>query len=270
MADGRPIAVFDSGLGGLTAVGALSGSYPNEDLVYFGDTGRVPYGTRSRRTIRRFAAQAARFLMTFDPKALVVACGTASSAAMEEFEAAIKPGVTLTGVVEPSVHKAAAVTRSGRVGLLATPASVRTGAYAAHMRQFAPGIRLFEHSGRLLVPLVEAGRVSPGDRVAELLVEEYCTPFREAEVDTLILGCTHYPLLAGLFAKALPGIRLIDAGAEAAESLRGSIKRTEPGRSGSLRFFVSDDAEGFGEQAAMFLQREIKEKPKFVDLEELI
>ncbi|MDR0293942.1 MAG: glutamate racemase [Oscillospiraceae bacterium] len=264
--DGRPIAVFDSGLGGLTAVSALIGLYPNENLVYFGDTGRVPYGTRSRRTILRFSAQAARFLMTFDPKALVVACGTAGTAAMEAFDC----GVPSVGVVEPSVHKAAAVTRSGRVGLLATPASVRTGAYSECMRKTDPLVTLTERDGRLLVPLVEAGRVGPGDRVAALLVEEYCVPFREAGIDTLILGCTHYPLLTGLFAAALPGVTLINAGAEAAGALRGLMERAEPGGSGSLRFFVSDDAEGFSEQAAMFLQREVAEMAEGVDIEDFL
>ncbi|MDR0324576.1 MAG: glutamate racemase [Oscillospiraceae bacterium] len=262
--DNRPIAVFDSGLGGLTAVGALSRLYPDEDLIYFGDTGRVPYGTRSRKAILRFSSQAARFLMAFDPKALVIACGTASTAAMEAFDC----GVPAVGVVEPSVRKAAAVTRNGRVGLLATPASVRTGAYAACMRSAAPHIALTERDGRLLVPLVEAGRVGPGDRVAALLIEEYCAPFRAAGVDTLILGCTHYPLLADLFAAALPGVTLVNAGVEAAEALRGLIIQADRERTGSLRFFVSDDAEGFSEQAKMFLQREITEMAEVVDLEE--
>ena len=271
--DGRPIAVFDSGLGGLTAVGALRALYPNEDLIYFGDTGRVPYGTRSRRAILRFTAQAAGFLMRFDPKALVIACGTASTTAMEaitEIAAAGSRATPAVGVVEPSVDKAAAVTRNGRVGLLATPASVRTGAYAARMRAVAPRVVMTERDGRLLVPLVEAGRAGPGDRVAELLVAEYCAPFRQDGVDTLILGCTHYPLLTDLFAAALPGVALIDAGAEAAEALRGLIARASPEKAGALRFFVSDDAEGFSEQAALFLRREITEMAETVDLEEFL
>jgi glutamate racemase len=204
--------------------------------------------------------------MRFGPKAVVVACGTASTAAMESFDC----GVPVVGVVEPSVRKAAALTRNGRVGLLATPASVRTGAYAACMRDADPKIVLTGHSGPLLVPLVEAGRVAPGDRVSELLVEENCVPFREAGVDTLILGCTHYPLLADLFAAALPGVQLVNAGEEAAGELRGLIRRAAPERPGSLRFFVSDDAEGFSEQARLFLQREIAEIAKIVDLDEFL
>lgn len=262
--DKRPIAIFDSGLGGLTAVGALLDLVPNENLVYFGDTGRVPYGTRSRRTIRRFAAQAARFLMGFDPKALVVACGTASTAAMGSFDC----GVPLVGVVEPSVKKAASVTRNKQVGLIATPASVRTGAYSACMRAADPDVTLTERDGRLLVPLVEAGRVNPGDRVTGLLMEEYCAPFREAGIDTLILGCTHYPLLSGYFAAALPGVTLINAGQTAAAALSGLIKPSGLEQPGSLRFFVSDDAEGFSEQAVLFLNRTIG--AEFVDLEEVL
>lgn len=264
--DTRSIAVFDSGLGGLTAVGALTGLYPNEDIVYFGDTGRVPYGTRSRRTILRFTDQAARFLMRFDPKAIVVACGTASTVALSSFER----GVPAVGVVEPSVRKAAAATKNRRVGLLATPASVRTHAYAGCMERLAPDIHMTERDGRLLVPLVEAGRVRQEDRVTALLVEEYCAPFRDEGIDTLILGCTHYPLLETLFSEALPGVTLINAGAEAAVSLDELVERNTPDRSGTLRFFVSDDAEGFSEQAALFLRREIPETAEIVDLEDFV
>jgi glutamate racemase len=267
MKDDRPIAIFDSGLGGLTAAGAVSKLYPNEDLVYFGDTGRVPYGTRSRRTINRFAAQAVRFLMTFDPKALVVACGTASTAAMGIFNAL---NIPVLGIVEPSVRKAAAVTRNKRVGLIATPASVRTGVYSEHMRKIDPDIVLTERDGRLLVPLVEAGRIGPGDPAARLLVEEYCVPFVKAGADTLILGCTHYPLLISFFEAALPGVELINAGAEAAAALNGLLIRAETGKAGKHSFFVSDDAEGFSEQARLFLQGEASVSAEFVDLDEIL
>jgi glutamate racemase len=179
-------------------------------------------------------------------------------------------GVPAVGVAEPSVRKAAAVTRNKKVGLLATPASVRTGAYTGYMRDIAPDVSLTERDGRLLVPLVEAGRVNTGDRVAELLVEEYSAPFRKDGIDTLILGCTHYPLLEGLFSAALPGVTLVNAGAEAAEALKGLIERAEPSRAGALRFFVSDDTEGFCRQAALFLRRDIIEMAEFVDLEDVL
>lgn len=264
--DNRPIAVFDSGLGGLTAAGALSALCPDEEIVYFGDTGRVPYGTRSPRTIRRFSVQAARFLEGFSPKALLVACGTASTTAMDSFETGT--GVPVVGVVEPSVRKAASVSKNRNVGLLATPVSVRSGAYAVYMRKTAPDVRLTERDGRLLVPLVEAGRVNAGDSVAELLVEEYCLPFIKEGIDTLILGCTHYPLLAELLVAALPGVELINAGAEAAAAVLKKIERADSSRGGKLRFFVSDDAEGFSKQASLFLQRDITEIAELVDLDE--
>jgi glutamate racemase len=262
--DSRPIAVFDSGLGGLTAAAALGRLCPNEDLIYFGDTARVPYGTRSAGAIRRFSAQAARFLLTFDPKAIIVACGTASTAAMDSFDC----GVTLVGVVEPSVRKAAAVTRNGLVGLLATPASIRTGAYTACLRSADPKITLTARDGRLLVPLVEAGRFSPEDGVVKLLTEEYCAPFREAGVDTLILGCTHYPLLTQAIQAALPGVALINTGEAAAEALSRLMGPNEKNRAGVLHFYVSDDADGFARQASMFLQRDIDRPAQMIDIEE--
>jgi glutamate racemase len=172
------------------------------------------------------------------------------------------------GIVEPSVKEAASATRNKKVGLLATPASVRTGAYSACMRAADPEVTLTERDGRLLVPLVEAGRVDPGDRVTGLLVEEYCAPFREAGIDTLILGCTHYPLLIRSFAAALPGVTLINAGQTAAAALRGMIKPSGSDKPGSPRFFVSDDAEGFSEQAVLFLNRTIR--AEFVDPEEFL
>ncbi len=261
----RPVAVFDSGLGGLTGVRELMRLSPGEDVVYFGDTGRVPYGTRSRDTIKRFTAQAVRFLMTFRPKALLIACGTASAVALDSLPC---EGVPTLGVVEPSVRKAAIVTKCGKVGLIATPSSVRTHAYAACASRVAPHITLTERDGRLLVPMVEAGRVRPGDPVTSLLVEEYCVPFREAGIDTLILGCTHYPLLSDFFSAALPGIMLVSAGSEAAESLCGLLPSKDTStQKGAARFFVSDDAEGFSEQAGLFLKQEKPVYAELVDLE---
>jgi glutamate racemase len=259
----KPIAVFDSGLGGLTAVRELRSLRPEEDIVYFGDTGRVPYGTRSRETIRRFTAQAVKFLLSFQPKALLIACGTASAVALEGLECG---GIPAVGVVEPSVRKAASVTKNGRVGLIATPSSVRTHAYKTCAERVMPGVALTERDGRLLVPVVEAGRIGPGDPVTALLVEEYAAPFRAAGVDTLILGCTHYPLLTGYFQEALPGVTLISAGSEGAVAL-GSLLPPSGSGTGIARFFVSDDAEGFASQASLFLSGETRLTAKHVDLD---
>jgi len=265
-ADTRPIAVFDSGLGGLTAVRALLERYPREDMIYCGDTGRVPYGTRSVGTVLRFTRQALSFLKRYEPKAVVVACGTASTVALPH----IRSELPLIGVMRPSVERAAALTRNRRVGLIATPASVRSGAYASYMEKIAPDIRLAAHDGRLLVPLVEAGRGHEGDPVAELLVNEYMQPFVRAGVDTLILGCTHYPLLSPLMESVLHRhhpVKLINSGEEAVRALEGVIKPTNAKQPGARQFFVSDDIEGFAEQAGLFLGQEIKGKVESIDLE---
>jgi len=265
--DTRPIAVFDSGLGGLTAVHALLSRFPKENVVYFGDTGRVPYGNRSNRTIIHFTKEAFGFLQTFSPKAVVVACGTASTVALPHIEF---PG-PVVGVVRPSVERAAALTRNKKVGLIATPASVRSGAYPDHMARIAPEVRMVAAHGRLLVPIIEDGRVAQDDPVAGLLAREYMEPFVRAGVDTLILGCTHYPLLAGLFSRILgPGVTLINSGYEAVAALEGQIACAGPDNPGWRRYYVTDDAEGFARQAELFLEQDIAGTVELVDVEDLL
>jgi len=264
--DTRPIAVFDSGLGGLTAVRALLERWPGENVIYCGDTARVPYGTRSEGTILKFTRQALTFLRRFSPKAVVVACGTASTVALP----LIRQETPLIGVVKPSVERAAALTRNRRVGLIATPASVRSGAYAKHMAKVAPDVIVTAHDGRLLVPLIEAGRVKRGDPAAELLVGEYMQPFLRAGVDTLILGCTHYPLLSSLIDAALRRrVALINSGEAAILSLEGQIKMNNGKEPGTRQFFVSDDIEGFAEQTELFLGQRVTGKVESIDLEKI-
>ncbi|MCL2082456.1 MAG: glutamate racemase [Oscillospiraceae bacterium] len=253
--DTSPIAVFDSGMGGLTAVRALFSLFPHENVVYLGDTGRVPYGTRSDKTITRFTSQAFRFLRRFSPKAAVVACGTASTVALSHIDCG---GVPVVGVVRPSVRKAAEVTLNNKVGLIATPASVRSGVYPGYMKEIAPHVQMTAHHGRLLVPLAEDGRISQDDPVAVLLIREYMQPFIEQGVDTLILGCTHYPLMAGLMEQALgKGVTLINSGYEAVAALRGRIPRGAVEGKGTHRYYVTDDLESFTRQASLFLGQDI-------------
>jgi glutamate racemase len=262
----KPIAVFDSGMGGLTAVRALLSRFPHEDILYFGDTGRVPYGTRSDQTIIRFTRQAFRFLQGFSPKAVVVACGTASTVALEHVTLGDIPAV---GVMRPSVEKAASVTVNGKVGLIATPASVGSGAYPAYMKEIAPHVQMTVSHGRLLVPLIEDGRVDPDDPVAGLLVREYMDPFIQQNVDTLILGCTHYPLLTTLMAKVLgPNVTLINSGSEAAASLQGKFTPNAPGGAGKRRYYVTDDLSGFTRQASLFLGQDVTGTVECVELGE--
>ena len=187
--DHRPIGVFDSGLGGLTAVRELRRLLPGEDIIYFGDTGRVPYGSRSREILVRYARQDVAFLRTFDLKAIVVACGTVSTTALEVLVR--ENDIPVWGVVEPAAQAAAQATRNGRVGLIGTQATIRSGAYERQIAQENPAIQVLTGACPLFVPLVENGRFRPGDIVAETVAAEYLAPMREAGVDTLVLGCTH-------------------------------------------------------------------------------
>lgn len=253
--DQRPIGVFDSGLGGLTALRELRRILPGEELVYFGDTGRVPYGTKGRETILHYARQDVAFLRTFDPKAIVVACGTVSANALEELRE--ENEVPIFAVVIPAARAAVENTRNKRVGLIGTSASIRSGAYEREIARLDPEIRVTARACPLFVPLVENGRFRPGDRVAELVVEEYLTPIRDAEVDTLVLGCTHYPLLIDAIRAFMgPGVTLIDTGAACANHAAGVLKEKKllAGREkGSYRCFVSDSTEDFARLASIFL-----------------
>ena len=254
--DKRPIGVFDSGLGGLTALRELARIMPEEDLIYFGDTGRVPYGGRSRETLVRYALQDAAFLGSFGPKALVVACGTVSSNAMEELKAAC--AVPMYGVVEPAAQAAVRATRSGRIGIIGTEASIRSGAYERAVRRLDPGAEVLSAPCPLLVPLVENGRYQAEDTVVDIVLKEYLTPLRAAGVDTLVLGCTHYPLLRPAIAGVMgPDVALVDVGEACARLVAEDLarqdlraERTEPG---CHRFYVSDSTGGFGRLATNFL-----------------
>ena len=192
--DNRPIGVFDSGVGGLTAVRRLHEILPHEDIIYFGDTGRVPYGTRSAETILKYTRQDVRFLRKFDIKAIVVACNTVSATALDIV--ANETDVPMIGVVWPACAAARAATKTGRIGVIGTPATVRSGVYDRMLKAADPNLAVFMQPCPLLVPLVENGRVHCGDIVAETVVREYLAPIKAQNVDTLILACTHYPLLS--------------------------------------------------------------------------
>ncbi len=268
--DNRPIGVFDSGLGGLTAVRRLAKRMPNEAIIYFGDTGRVPYGTRSRETILRYAAQDVRFLRTFDLKAIVIACGTVSSIALDTL--AQSQQVPLFGVVEPTACRAAQATRNGKIGIIATPATIRTGAYETVIARHNPDARLFAQPCPLFVPLVENGRTAPGDVVIETVAAEYLSPLRQAGVDTLVLGCTHYPLLSRVIGSFMgPQVTLLDSGACVADQvqrwLEGQDMRADPARRGGCRWYVSDSVESFHDLASIFLGREVTEPVEQIAIE---
>lgn len=256
--DPQSIGVFDSGLGGLTAVRQLRRLMPSENIIYFGDTARVPYGNRSRETLLQYARQDMRFLSTFALKAVVIACGTISTNCLEELQA--ESSVPVTGVVEPAVQRAAALTRSGRIGLVATRASVASGAYERAFRQVDPALEIHPLACPLFVPLVEEGRFHPGDVVIEKVAEEYLSPLRAAAVDTLVLGCTHYPLLSEVIGGVMGAdVSLVDVGAEAALACRDLLAARDAladRNEGAARFYTSDRAVNFQRLASFFLGEE--------------
>lgn len=267
--DNRPVAVFDSGLGGLTAVKQLAAILPREDIIYFGDTGRVPYGTRSDETIIKYARQDVNFLRGCDIKQIIIACGTVSSVALETL--AGEYDIPMLGVIETAAERAAKSTRNGIIGIIGTQATIRSDAYARAIKGISPDIGTMSAACPLLVPLVENGRFRKGDRVTRMVLEEYLKPILDAGADTLILGCTHYPLLRDIIEDMLPGMTLIDPGAEAAREAARRLEtaglRCESTKSGSISFFVSDSTDGFAQCAEMFLGMPVKGRVSRVEIE---
>jgi len=262
-----PIGIFDSGLGGLTALKEIRRALPGEDLVYFGDTARVPYGTRSRDTILRYAAQDIRFLLSLSIKAVVVACGTVSTVALE----ALRPGcpVYIEGVLQSAVDGALAVTK-GRVAVLGTPSTIASGAYEKHLR--AGGASdVLSVACPLFVPLVENGFFARDNALARLAVEEYLAPVKRWGADTVILGCTHYPLLAGVIGDYLgDGVTLVDAGRQTALTVAKRLKKDgllSGKSSGSCRYYVSDAPEHFSRLASVFLEKSVDSGVTLIDIE---
>ncbi len=267
--DTRPIGVFDSGLGGLTAVRELARLMPEEDLIYFGDTGRVPYGGRSRDTITTYARQDVRFLRSFDPKAIVIACGTVSTTALDVLRR--ENDIPVFGVVGPAVRAAARQAKSGPVGLIGTRATIRSGAYERALAKLRPELQVRAEACPLFVPLVEDGRFRPGDPVIETVAAEYLAPMKEAGVDTLILGCTHYPLLREVIGAYMgPQVALVDVGAQCAHWVAQQLDReglrTDRAEAGSHRYFVSDSTEDFADLASIFLGEDVSGHVEKIDI----
>lgn len=261
--DNRAIGVFDSGLGGLTAVRRLHALMPDEDIIYFGDTGRVPYGTRGRDTIIKYARQDVAFLRQFDLKAIIIACNTVSSVALDLLGQ--ENDIPIIGTVEPACRRAMTMTQNGKVGVIGTAATVRSGAYERYLHHADGSLTLYTQPCPLFVPLVENGRVQRGDVVIETVVAEYLAPLKEAGVDTLILGCTHYPLLEGVIGDFMGlDVTLIDSGAEAANL--ASTQFDPADGPGETRYFVSDDPDGFDQLAGLFLQEQIDVGAGLVDI----
>ena len=252
-----PVAVFDSGVGGLTVLHECLVSLPHEDFTYFGDTARFPYGERSPVALRAFALELGELLLARGAKLLVVACNSATAAALPSLRVALEGRVRVIGVVAPESLLAAGVTRSGEVGLLATPATVASGAYERALATSAPEARLHAVACPELAPLIQAGG-EVDDRLVDC-VEGYCAPLRAAGVDTVILGCTHYPLVRPLIQRAMGrGVAIVSSGQaiadEVARELRLAGIERKVDRRGSYRFLCSGDPQAFRRVGVRFLQ----------------
>ena len=266
---GAPIGVFDSGLGGLTAVRELRRILPGEDIVYFGDTGRVPYGSRSRETVRRYAKQDMAFLLERGVKAVLAACGTVSSTARDIGESL---GVPYFDVVLPTARAAAAATKNGRIGVIGTAATIQSDSYRSALLRINHKLEVYPQACPLFVSLVESGFVSPQDEVTRLVAERYLAPVRAAGVDTLILGCTHYPIIAPTVAGVMGrGVTLIDSGREAALALAQALKERdllcEEGHRRQASYFVTDTPENFLNVAELFLGHSVEGRTQRIDIE---
>ena len=267
----KPLGVFDSGLGGLTVVKEILEHLPHEDIVFFGDTARVPYGSRSKETITEYVKEDIDFLLRYDVKAIVIACNTADSMARAEMEARFD--LPIVGVVEPAAELAASVTKNGKIGVIGTKATIRSKAYEQTMAAVDPAIRVYSKACPLLVPLVEEGRFRKGDVVVESVLADYLTPLKAKEIDTLILGCTHYPLLRETIASILPDTRLIPSGTASTQALIGTLERfgllSDNPSHGAIRYIVSDAPDRFAENGSKFLGREIHENVELVSVTEV-
>lgn len=263
----RAIGVFDSGLGGLTAVKEIMHLLPNENIVYFGDTGRVPYGSRSPQTLYKYVAQDIRFLKQFDIKMIAVACGTASTVVLPEME---NIGVPITGVVDEAARSAVNLSKNKKIGVIATQATVKSGAFERRIKAFCSDFEVYSVSCPLFVPLVENGHTDT--EVAYMVAKEYLLPLKEKNIDTLILGCTHYPLLTDTIRKVMgEDISLISSGAQMANYIKRYLEENDMlsanEQNGICDYYVSDATAGFEKLGSLFLGKEIKGLVKRIDIE---
>ena len=256
----KPIGIFDSGIGGLTVLREVQRELSSESFVYFGDTARVPYGGKSKETITRFSIENTQFLQTLDIKLLVVACHTASSLALPSLQERF-PGLPMIGMIEPGTKKALAVTGNKRIGVIGTKATITSGAYEASLKRLDPAVKVFSTACPLFVPLVEEGWTD--GEVTEKAARIYLEPLKEFGIDTLILGCTHYPMLVDLIGRVMGDrVKLVNPAHETAEEARKMLSGLNLAADGrpqgdGARFFVSDEPEHFRQMGERFFGRAI-------------
>ena len=256
----RPIGVFDSGIGGLTVVSALRTLLPDESIFYVGDTARIPYGSRSEATVQRYSLEIAAILLAEQAKTVVVACNTASAVALPQLEK--KLPVTVTGVILPGARAAIAQTRTGHVGVIGTRATIKSGAYERALHSLNPDVRVTARACPLLVPLIEEGWLQSA--ITDKIIMQYLGPLLEEGIDTLVLGCTHYPLLRDAIARLLgEGITLVDSAANCASAVRELLIREKlcapEINGGKLQVALTDPPDNFLRVAREALQLEVGE-----------
>lgn len=265
----NPIGIFDSGIGGLTVVKSVLRIMPNENIVYFGDTARVPYGSKSNETVVEYSIQAANFLLRKNIKLLVVACNTASSVALKELRKFLT--IPVIGMIEPGAKMALQESKKGIVGVIGTRATINNKAYAQELKKMNSKVKVYEQACPLFVPLAEEGWLD--HKVTEIVAKEYLGELHKKKIDSLILGCTHYPILADVIQKVVgKNVKLIDSGTPAArlveDYLNGRQLRNQSVHHGQSEFYVSDVPTKFREVAERFLGKKITHLHK-VELDEL-
>ena len=256
----QPIGVFDSGIGGLTVVSALRTLLPNESIFYLGDTARVPYGGKSASTVQRYSLEIAAMLLEENAKTVVVACNTASAVALSQLTESVP--VTVTGVILPGAQAAIAATRTGHVGVIGTRATINSGAYERALRSLDSRVRVTVHACPLLVPLIEEGWLE--HPITDQIIMQYVGPLVEEGIDTLVLGCTHYPLLRNAIARLLGNtITLVDSAENCANAVRELLirenLRAPETNAGSLQVALTDPPDNFLRVAREALQLDVGE-----------
>ncbi len=254
----KPIGIFDSGIGGLTVVKQLMKLLPSEQLIYFGDTARIPYGTKSKKLIEQYAVEDARFLLQYDIKILIVACNTASSLAMDVLLDYLE--IPVIGVVMPGAEAAVKLTRNKKIGVIGTIATINSNSYTMQIHRLLEEAKVYAQPCPLLVPLVEEGWLN--DEITIMTLKKYLPEMISEQIDTLILGCTHYPLLDRTIQKIMGNhVKLIDSGKETAKAVKRVLIEAnllnQSDKIGADKFFVSDIPMKFEEIGSRFLGKEL-------------
>jgi glutamate racemase len=265
--DNRPIGVFDSGLGGLTVLKEIMELIPSESLVYFGDCGRIPYGTKSKETVIKYTFQDIRFLLSQDIKMIIIACNTASACSYELVK--LNFNIPVIEVIRPGSFSAVNETKNKKIGVIGTTGTIDSGVYEKVIKERDASVQVFSKACPLFVQLAEEGWWD--NDIAYRIAEEYLLPLKNEGIDTLVLGCTHYPLLYNTISKVMGSeVKLVSSGPEVAKTVKNLMAKSDTSRDSSIRpiyrFYTSDSVEKFESLGSSFLGREIKAAEK-IDIE---